>query len=120
MSTERAPGRWEKRPPRVLGIPGMTQISLDTTTIHDFRARNGWYATMTRHGSGRRAQYEARIHDAQGRDVRGMWIHTNLMNANPTQSSPWRNESSSSAGNDNMEQTKMQENEQNERSNPTR
>ena len=67
MSTGRAPGRWEKRPPRVLGIPGMTKTSLDTTpvhntnTIHDFRARNGWHATMTRHGRGRHTQYEARI-----------------------------------------------------------
>ena len=89
MSAERTPGRWEKRPPRVLGIPGMTKTSLDTTavhdtTIHDFRARNGWYATMTRHGRGRQAQYEARIHDPEGRDVRGIWIHTNLRDAKLT------------------------------------
>ena len=62
MSAESAPGRWEKRPPRVLGIPGMTKTSPDTTAvhdtaIHDFRTRNGWHATMTRHGRGRRVQY---------------------------------------------------------------
>ena len=94
MSTGRVQGRWEKRPPRVLGIPGMTKTSLDTTaihdtaihdtTIHDFRARNGWHATMTRHGRGRHTQYEARIHDAQGRDVRGIWIYTNLKDAKLT------------------------------------
>ena len=98
MNTERAPGRWEKRPPRVLGIPSMTETSLDitavhdtntihvTNTIHDFRAHNGWYATMTRkgRGRGRHTQYEARIHDAQGRDVRGIWIYTNLKDAKLT------------------------------------
>ena len=90
MSAERAPGRWEKRPPRILGIPGMTETSVDTTaihdttTIHDFRARNGWHATMTRHGRGRQPQYETRIHDAQGRDVRGIWIYTNLKDAKLT------------------------------------
>ena len=84
MSAERAQGRWEKRPPRVLGIPGMTKTSLDTTAIHDFRARNGWHATMTRHGRSRQPQYEARIHDAQGRDVRGIWIYTNLKDAKLT------------------------------------
>ena len=77
------------------------KTSLDTTapvhttdTIHDFRARdfrahNGWHATMTRHGRGRQPQYEARIHDAQGRDaqgrdVRGIWIYTNLKDAKLT------------------------------------
>ena len=89
MSAERAPGRWGKRPPRILGIPGMTETSLDTTPIHDFRARNGWHATMTRHGRGRQPQYETRIHDAQGRDaqgrdVRGIWIYTNLKDAKLT------------------------------------
>ena len=84
MSVERSPGRWEKRPPRMLGIPGMTATSLDNTTVHNFRARNGWYATMTRHCRGRHTQYEARIHDAQGRDVRGIWIYTNLKDAKLT------------------------------------
>ena len=84
MSAERAPGRWKKRPPQALGIPRMTATSLDTTDIHDFRARNGWRATMTRHGMGRQAQYEARIHDAQGREVLGMWISTNLKDAKLT------------------------------------
>ena len=97
MSAERAPGRWGKRPPRILGIPGMTETSVDTTpvhdtttihdtttTIHDFRARNGWHATMTRHGRGRQPQYETQIHDAQGRDVRGIWIYTNLKDAKLT------------------------------------
>ena len=84
MSAERAPGRWEKRPPRVLDIPGITQTSMDTATIHDFRARNGWHATMTRHGRGRQPQYEARIHDAQDQDVRGIWIYTNLKDAKLT------------------------------------
>ena len=94
MSAERAQGRWGKRPPRVLGIPGMTENSLDTTTIHDttihdFMARNGWHATMTRHGRGRQPQYETRIHDAQGPDaqaldVRGIWIYTNLKDAKLT------------------------------------
>ena len=62
----------------------MTATSLDTATIHNLRARNGWYATMTRHGRGRQAQYEARIHDDQGRDVLSMWIHTNLKDAKLT------------------------------------
>ena len=68
----------------------MTETSVDTTaihdttTIHDFRARNGWHATMTRHGRGRQPQYETRIHDAQGRDVRGIWIYTNLKDAKLT------------------------------------
>ena len=90
MSTGHAQGRWEKRPPRALGIPGMIKTSLDTApvhntnTIHDFRAHNGWHATMTRHGRGRQPQYEARIHDAQGRDVRGVWIYTNLKDATLT------------------------------------
>ena len=55
----------------------MTETSVDTIPIHDFRARNGWHATMTRHGRGRQPQYETRIHDAQGRDVPGIWIYTN-------------------------------------------
>ena len=84
MTTKRAQGRLEKRPPRVLGIPGMTKTSLDTTPVHDFRAHNGWHATMTRHGRSRQPQYEARIHDAQGRDVRGIWIYTNLKDAKLT------------------------------------
>ena len=107
MSAERAQGRWGKRPPRVLGIPGTTTTMTETTihdttihdttihdttihdttihdttihdttihdttihdttihdtTIHDFRARNGWHATMTRHGRSRQPQYEARIYD---------------------------------------------------------
>ena len=67
----------------------MTETSVDTTpihdtTIHDFMARNGWHATMTRHGRGRQPQYETRIHDAQGRDVRGIWIYTNLKDAKLT------------------------------------
>ena len=80
MNTQRAPGRWEKRPPRVLGIPDTT------TTIHDFRAHNGWYATMTRkgRGRGRHTQYEAHIHDAQGRNIRSIWIYTNLKDAKLT------------------------------------
>ena len=49
----------------------MTETSVDTIPIHDFRARNGWHATMTRHGRGRQPQYETRIHDAQGRDAQG-------------------------------------------------
>ena len=81
MSAERAQGRWEKRPPRVLGIPGMTKTSLDTTPVYNFRAHNGWHATMTRHGRSRQPQYEARIHDTQGRDVRCIWIYTNLKDA---------------------------------------
>ena len=59
----------------------MTETSVDTIPIHDFRARNGWQATMTRHGRGRQPQYETRIHDAQGRDVPGIWIYTNLKDA---------------------------------------
>ena len=70
----------------------MTETSVDTTaihdttttTIHDFRARNGWHATMTRHGRGRQPQYETRIHDALGRDARGIWIYTNLKDAKLT------------------------------------
>ena len=72
----------------------MTETSLDTTpihdtSIHDFRARNGWHPTMTRHGRDRQPQYETRIHDAQGRDaqgrhVRGIWIYTNLKDAKLT------------------------------------
>ena len=84
MSAERAQGRWEKRPPRVLGIPGMTKTSLDTTPVHNFRAHNGWHATMTQHGRSRQPQYEARIYDTQGRDVRGIWIYTNLKDAKLT------------------------------------
>ena len=30
-----------------------TKTSLDTTPVHDFRAHNGWHATMTRHGRSR-------------------------------------------------------------------
>ena len=56
MRAGRAPGHWGKRPPRELGIPGMTGTNLDTTAIPDFRARNGWYATMTRHGRSGQAQ----------------------------------------------------------------
>ena len=59
----------------------MTKTRVDTIPIHDFRARNGWHATMTRHGRGRQPQYETRIHDAQGRDVPGIWIYTNLKDA---------------------------------------
>ena len=67
----------------------MTETSVDTIPIHDFRARNGWHATMTRHGRGRQPQYETRIHDAQGRDaqgrdVPGIWIYTNLKDAKLT------------------------------------
>ena len=68
--------------------------AIHDTAIHDFRARNGWHATMTRHGRGRQPQYETRIHDAQGRDaqgrdaqgrhVRGIWIYTNLKDAKLT------------------------------------
>ena len=62
----------------------MTGTNLDTTAIHDFRARNGWYATMTRHGRNRQPQYEARIHDPQGREVLRMWVYTNLKDAKLT------------------------------------
>ena len=82
----------------------MTETSVDTIPIHDFRARNGWHATMTRHGRSRQPQYETRIHDAQGRDAQGrdaqgrdaqgrdaprpgrpgIWIYTNLKDAKLT------------------------------------